>query len=210
MCGAMKGSKKAGSMGAKNANLPRYLCPACNGQIIGEHRFCPSCGKELYEIANMQDTKEQSGNNCTQCGVLLPIDALFCHKCGARQENTCVKCGAKLQPNAEFCNKCGANQYIGEAFEFDVVELVEQGIAHTLGGEAGAVGNKKGVSARHNDVALFRCLVWKTGADDSKMPSEIEVRDGCYMVLHEILVKYNLAIKFLFNFFISIKFLCCA
>ena len=120
MCGAMKGSKKAESRNLENANLLRYFCPACNGQIIGEHRFCPSCGKELSEIANMQDTKEQSGNNCTQCGVLLPIDALFCHKCGARQENTCVKCGAKLQPNAEFCNKCGANQYIGEAFEYEL------------------------------------------------------------------------------------------
>ena len=99
---------------------------------------------------------------------------------------------------------------VGGAFEFHFLKLVEQGFAHALGSQAGAVGNKKGVSARHNDAALFRCLIWKTGADDSKMPSEIEVRDGCYIALHEILVKYNLAIKFLFNFFIGIKFLCCA
>ena len=51
ICGTMKGSTKAGSMGAENANLPRYLCPSCKADIIGEHRFCPSCGKELSEVA---------------------------------------------------------------------------------------------------------------------------------------------------------------
>ena len=110
ICGTMKGSTKAGSMGAENANLPRYLCPSCKADIIGEHRFCPSCGKELSEVANMQDTKEQSKNNCIKCGAYLPIGAKFCHKCGAKQGTNCYKCGAILQSNAEFCNECGAKQ----------------------------------------------------------------------------------------------------
>ena len=50
MCGAMRGSLEAGQIN-QNANLPRYLCPSCKADIIGEHRFCPSCGKELSEIA---------------------------------------------------------------------------------------------------------------------------------------------------------------
>ena len=54
----------------------------------------------------------------------------------------------------------GVDKGIGEAFEFDVVELVEQGVAHAFGGEAGAVGNKDGVACagRHDysfQVALM-------------------------------------------------------
>ena len=125
MCGTMKGSTKAGSMGAENANLPRYFCPSCKADIIGEHRFCPSCGKELSEVANMQDTKEQSKNNCLKCGAYLPLNARFCHKCGAKQGTNCYKCGAILQSNAEFCNECGAKQNQTretpmEAFEYEV------------------------------------------------------------------------------------------
>ena len=107
ICGTMKGSTKAGSMGAENANLPRYLCPSCKADIIGEHRFCPSCGKELSEVANMQ---EYNSGNCIKCGAYLPIGAKFCHKCGAKQGTNCYKCGAILQSNAEFCNECGAKQ----------------------------------------------------------------------------------------------------
>ena len=110
ICGTMKGSTKAGSMGAENANLPRYLCPSCKADIIGEHRFCPSCGKELSEVANMQDTKEQSKNNCLKCGAYLPIGAKFCSECGAKQRINCHSCGATLSLNAKFCYECGAKQ----------------------------------------------------------------------------------------------------
>ena len=79
ICGTMKGSTKAGSMGAENANLPRHFCPSCKAEIIGEHRFCPSCGKELSEVANMRDTKEQSKSNCLKCGAYLPLNAKFCY-----------------------------------------------------------------------------------------------------------------------------------
>ena len=87
MCGAMRGSLEAGQIN-QNANLPRYLCPSCKADIIGEHRFCPSCGKELSEVANMQDTKEQSKNNCIKCGAYLPMGAKFCSECGAKQNQT--------------------------------------------------------------------------------------------------------------------------
>ena len=110
ICGTMKGSTKAGSMGAENANLPRYFCPSCKAEIIGEHRFCSSCGKELSEVANMQDTKEQSKNNCLKCGTYLPIGAKFCSECGAKHGINCHSCGATLSLNAKFCYECGAKQ----------------------------------------------------------------------------------------------------
>ena len=40
-----------------------------------------------------------------------------------RQEynsGNCLKCGAYLPLNAKFCSECGANQYIGEAFEYEL------------------------------------------------------------------------------------------
>ena len=109
ICGAMRGSLEAGQIN-QNANLPRYFCPSCKADIIGEHRFCPSCGKELSEVANMQDTKEQSKNNCIKCGAYLPIGAKFCSECGAKQGINCHSCGATLSLNAKFCYECGAKQ----------------------------------------------------------------------------------------------------
>ena len=111
ICGTMKGSTKAGSMGAENANLPRYLCPSCKADIIGEHRFCPSCGKELSEVGNMQ---EQSKNNCIKCGAYLPLNAKFCHKCGAKQNPTPIN--ANSVPNAS--GKMEETPL--EAFEYDI------------------------------------------------------------------------------------------
>ena len=107
MCGTMKGSTKAGSMGAENVNLPRYLCPSCKADIIGEHRFCPSCGKELSEVANMQ---EYNTSNCIKCGAYLPLNAKFCSECGSKQGINCHSCGATLSLNTKFCYECGAKQ----------------------------------------------------------------------------------------------------
>ncbi|UTC64128.1 leucine-rich repeat protein [Treponema sp. OMZ 788] len=85
MCGAIAGSTKAGNI-AEDANLPRYFCPSCKAQIIGEHRYCPSCMKDLSQAAKNAEVQEQGSNNCIQCGASLPVGAQFCHKCGARQE----------------------------------------------------------------------------------------------------------------------------
>ena len=109
MCGAMPGSTKAGEL-LNAAHLPKYLCPSCKHEIIGEHRYCPACMKELSEAAKKADEQEPDGTQCVQCGASLPADAKFCHKCGAKQESTCPQCGATIMPNAKFCNECGAKQ----------------------------------------------------------------------------------------------------
>ena len=109
MCGAMRGSTRAGEL-PNTIHLPKYLCPSCKAEIIGEHRYCPACMKELSEAAKKADVQEQGSNDCIQCGVSLPVGAKFCHECGAKQESHCTHCGATIMPNAKFCNECGAKQ----------------------------------------------------------------------------------------------------
>ena len=109
MCGAMPGSTKAGEL-LNAAHLPKYLCPSCKTEIVGEHRYCPACMKELSEAAKTVGIKALGGNSCVQCGVYLPAGAKFCHECGAKQESHCTHCGATIMPNAKFCHECGAKQ----------------------------------------------------------------------------------------------------
>lgn len=61
ICGAVPGSTKTGNI-AKDANLPKYLCPLCKTEIISEHRYCPACGIELSEAAKMAARAEDKVN----------------------------------------------------------------------------------------------------------------------------------------------------
>jgi len=56
--------------------------------------------------------------NCTACGEEIDVNAVFCPKCGAKQEveapaeertneNRCPKCGATVTEEAVFCSSCG-------------------------------------------------------------------------------------------------------
>ena len=49
-CGAAPGSTTAGTV-SSGTNLQESVCPACNAQILNEHRYCPSCGADLKEAA---------------------------------------------------------------------------------------------------------------------------------------------------------------
>ncbi|MBP5175581.1 MAG: leucine-rich repeat protein [Treponema sp.] len=61
MCGAMAGSTVAGEV-SQNLNLQKYACPVCKEQIIGEHRYCPSCGADLKNAAeSVQENVTASG-----------------------------------------------------------------------------------------------------------------------------------------------------
>lgn len=45
---------------------------------------------------------------CKKCGALLVPDALFCDKCGAKQEEEKkCKCGFILKKGFKFCPDCG-------------------------------------------------------------------------------------------------------
>jgi ribosomal protein L40E len=37
------------------------------------------------ELANTQKTKTVQANFCTRCGASLPLDAIYCPKCGSKQ-----------------------------------------------------------------------------------------------------------------------------
>lgn len=45
--------------------------------------------------------------HCPKCNQELDSEALFCTKCGAKQELKCVACGAELLEDSKFCIKCG-------------------------------------------------------------------------------------------------------
>lgn len=79
MCGAAAGSTEAEKV-SPELTLPKYSCPACGAQIIGEHRYCTSCGADLKKAAEAVQE-----NRCVQCGTILPAEAEFCFKCGVRQ-----------------------------------------------------------------------------------------------------------------------------
>lgn len=68
-----------------------------------------------------------TGRRCSNCGAPLDADAVFCGKCGAKNEiiapepvieepvaapepKKCVQCGAVLEDGAMFCGVCGAKQ----------------------------------------------------------------------------------------------------
>ena len=61
ICGAIAGSTKAGNS-AKDANLPKYLCPLCKAEVISKHRYCPACGIELSEAAKKAARAEDKVN----------------------------------------------------------------------------------------------------------------------------------------------------
>lgn len=92
MCGATAGSTIAGEI-SPELNLPKYFCPSCNSQILGEHRYCPSCGIDLKEAAKKAENLKTQKQEITE-------------------EKKCVNCGAVLTPNAKFCPECGAKQEV--------------------------------------------------------------------------------------------------
>lgn len=56
---------------------------------------------------------------CTNCGVELDDDALFCTSCGTKQTtpNLCPHCGCKHESEAAFCTNCGKRLYTVPAIE---------------------------------------------------------------------------------------------
>lgn len=92
--------------------------------------LCPLCGNEIsFSVAKMKTAKDDAPTiskeienrlqNCPQCGIVLPVDAAFCLKCGCRinpqlsypfvvaqpKENTVVSIPTKKNSQSIFSKK---------------------------------------------------------------------------------------------------------
>lgn len=64
--------------------------------------------KSKEEPAAPQKPENAGTKKCSNCGIEIPLNAKFCHECGAKQEaKFCANCGEKLSENAKFCPNCG-------------------------------------------------------------------------------------------------------
>lgn len=95
MCGAEAGSTIAGEISAE-MDLPKYLCPSCNGEILGEHRYCPHCDIDIKEARREAETarkaeEAQLACKCPKCGAEVQMNSKFCPECGAKQNETMVQ-----------------------------------------------------------------------------------------------------------------------
>jgi len=68
-------------------------------------------------IVERQQLASKGLRKCDSCGAELPIDSMFCNKCGAKQSELeteivsaskiCPSCGADIEGGDAFCLKCG-------------------------------------------------------------------------------------------------------
>ena len=58
-CGAAAGSTVSGTV-SPGTTLQKSVCPACNKQILGEHKYCPNCG------TNLNSAPARAANNIQQ------------------------------------------------------------------------------------------------------------------------------------------------
>jgi len=112
-------SKTIGAMSTSG----QTLCSAC-GKTTPVSKYCSYCGFTL------------EGKPCSLCQTVSPLDAIYCHSCGADFSKTtktitktkmvasakgstenasvatkyCISCGTKLPLEAQFCAECGGRQ----------------------------------------------------------------------------------------------------
>ena len=58
----------------------RMRCKYCNTEVKAGMKFCPKCGKELFQLVT-----------CYHCGVQIKVGLPFCPYCGSRQNEQIAK-----------------------------------------------------------------------------------------------------------------------
>ena len=59
-------------------------CPFCHELIDADASFCPQCGSNIQEKAEILTPVLKDTIKCSNCGTELPTDAKFCAKCGTK------------------------------------------------------------------------------------------------------------------------------
>lgn len=90
--------------------------PAKETQYAKEMEEIIAMDKETV-IIEMRKLALQGLRKCTACGNMLPLDSMFCNKCGEKQQllnvtetmnkNVCPNCGAERDADNIFCTVCG-------------------------------------------------------------------------------------------------------
>ena len=98
------------------------ICVIKRSEFYARHQVIKQQQAAAYAAAQAQaaayaasqvkaDYTPPAARSCTVCGSPLAPDAMFCPKCGSRQEivlpAACPNCGAELKDGAAFCVKCG-------------------------------------------------------------------------------------------------------
>ena len=61
-------------------------CPVCGTPLEDDMVFCVGCGTKIQRPDNAEkNPSEQETKFCINCGCKIPAEAVFCTKCGAKQ-----------------------------------------------------------------------------------------------------------------------------
>lgn len=99
---------------ANNAFNSNSSAPGNNPQGTSAPPYQNDNGGENISVNSFfqqtsQPTTSTNSNEktCINCHQQIPVDSMFCPKCGTKQSSVCPNCGNQVQPDAAFCYKCG-------------------------------------------------------------------------------------------------------
>lgn len=130
-------------------------CPHCGSANDKGFVYCTTCGKSLAQATTQTATSAPVAVNlrqemvdlyggsadasetstCPTCGEVLPLTAMFCHKCGASvaklslhkvvNRKICPHCGQLNSNDALYCSYCFCSLVDAESTQMQVVHEVK-------------------------------------------------------------------------------------
>ena len=129
-------------------------CPHCGATNDKAFAHCTNCGKPLekqptqtatatpvavnlrQEMSDLYDEANASEMSaCPECGEMLPLTSIFCHKCGASiakltmhkvvKRKVCPHCGQFNANDAVYCSYCFCSLADAESTQLQVVHDVK-------------------------------------------------------------------------------------
>ena len=129
-------------------------CPHCGATNDKAFAHCTNCGKPLekqptqtataspvavnlrQEMSDLYDEANASEMSaCPECGEMLPLTSIFCHKCGASiakltmhkvvKRKVCPHCGQFNANDAIYCSYCFSSLADAESAQLQVVHDVK-------------------------------------------------------------------------------------